>query len=251
VPLRRGTHGCSGQLDGLFVVALDSEHQAALQELHDLADAGGTGEAIVVSELLEDDRIANHVDAVVAALAEALDRSAPSTNTRAVPAFARSRLGSTLQTQSQINAGFRIGQPGEPWEGVLERQRFVCDSDDLQPRAAPIQNDDRFHEVLNSRGSPRRLLTVLPNDLNNLERHLAGEDTGIAPMGAGGPGGGGGGGRPRGVGGRSTTCGGNPGGGGGGGGRRWRGRRWRGRRWARWAAGPPGRPRRAPRPRAG
>jgi type IV pilus assembly protein PilY1 len=201
-----GRTGCSGKLDGLFVVALDVANGPALQQLHDLADAGGTERAIVVSELLADGRASTEVGALVAALAEALDQSAPSSHTRAVPAFATQAVSSTLQTQSQVSAGFRIGSPGEPWEGVLERTRFLC-GEDLTPQRAPLGPEDRFHEVLNRRASPRRLFTVVPQNLANLGGHLAGEDTGLLPISTGGAGDGGG---RRGAGGRPSECGGNP-----------------------------------------
>jgi type IV pilus assembly protein PilY1 len=206
--------GCAGKLDGLFVVAFDVNEEAALQELHDLADAGGTGEAIVVADRVMGGATTTQIDALVGALAEALDQAAPSTNTRAVPAFATAAVNQALQSQSQINAGFRIGGPGEPWEGLIERQRFECQSGSLEPELASMSNEDRFHEVLNNRSVGRRLFTVLPTDPGNTTAHLAGVDTGIAPLstGGGGPGQGGGGGR--GVGGSSTTCGETGGGGG-------------------------------------
>ncbi|MFW5926294.1 MAG: hypothetical protein ACOCV4_09020, partial [Myxococcota bacterium] len=188
--------GCTGLVDGVFVVGFDIADSAVKEQLDAIADLGGTaGFGDPEGALLADD-----LPGLVQAIAQAVDVAAPGTTTRTQPAFVNSSLLDADQSQSQINSGFRVGEQGKPWEGVLERQRFECNAN-REPVAQPVTKRDRFHEKLNERGSSRRLLTVVPNDLRNLEDHLVGEDTGIAPIGAGGNptqgnGGGGPGGKP-------------------------------------------------------
>ncbi|MFW6050786.1 MAG: hypothetical protein ACODAU_06410, partial [Myxococcota bacterium] len=209
--------GCSGDVDGVFVVGFDINDDAIKAQLDSIADLGGTAEFAVQAGLEEPGALlADRLEELVSALALAVDQAAPGTTTRTQPVFATSALGADAQRLTQINSGFRIGEAGEPWEGVLERRRFEC-NEQLEPEPRPIGREDKFHRVLNERSTGRNLLTVVPNDLSNLTGHIAGDDHGLTPIGgSGSPRSGNG---RRGQGGKPNSCDGGGGGGGGGGGR--------------------------------
>ncbi|MBX3248948.1 MAG: hypothetical protein KF901_17355 [Myxococcales bacterium] len=200
---------CDGQIGGLFVVGFAVDDPQAVGELNTIAEAGGTCASpggncafLVGSGGDETARLREALSAI-------LDRAAPGTTTRTVSAFAGATPGITRGGQAQFNTGFRIQGHGEPWTGVLERRRFECDETNV-PVEQAVEPRDRFHEVLDARSTPRRLLTVVPNNANHTDQYLVGDAGGIAPIG------GGGGARPRGgrgsgPGGRSCTTGPPPG----------------------------------------
>ena len=184
-----GSGACDGTLDGLFVVGFDVPDAQAISELNSIAEAGGTcatpgGDC---AYLVDSDPSTDDAAALRAAMSAILDRAAPGTTTRTVPAFAGSTPGADTQGQSQFNTGFRLpSSPGEPWMGVLERRRFEC-SADLRPESQTIEDRDRFHEILNNRTAPRNLLTVVPNNWRNTEAHLVGDTGGLSSIGGGPP----------------------------------------------------------------
>ncbi|MGF1466679.1 MAG: pilus assembly protein [Sandaracinaceae bacterium] len=167
---------CDGVIDGLFVVAFDITDAAALLELDDVANRGGTEQALLATNRTE----------LLSRLAEALDRAAPGTTTRARPAFVTGGgSGSGPATQFEFNAGFRIGAvEDEPWSGVLERTRFVCNGTTLVPEEQPLDNTDRFQDILNARGAPRNLLTVVTSDPADTTGNILGALTTATPLSA-------------------------------------------------------------------
>lgn len=182
--MSRASGECEGLVDGIFVVGFNIADREAIARLNGLASLGGTGAA-----LFADDRAT-----LLARLSTVLDTAAPGATTRTVPAFTKP-LGRTNGAQYQFNTGFVVGSEDgtEPWKGVLERRRFLCDG--LVVEEQPITDADRFHETLNRAsptactepwdGSCRRLLTVVPRRPRDVDEHLVGQDMGIRPIPAG------------------------------------------------------------------
>ena len=167
---------CTGDVDGVFVVAFDVSDPAALAELDDVADMGGTGAALRASNRAE----------LVRRIADVLDRAAPGNTTRSTPAFVTGGStfsGSGVPAQYQFNAGFRVGDSDTPWTGVLERTAFVCNAS-LSPEPEPPASRVRFDEELNTRATPRRLLTVVTPDPSDINGNLVGTDASAVPLGA-------------------------------------------------------------------
>lgn len=196
---------CEGLTDGIFVVGFAVEDTQAIGELNSIAESGGTcavpgGDcAYLVGGSADTDELR-------AAISEILDRAAPGTTTRTVAAFSGTSPGTTQQGQAQFNTGFTLPGGGEPWAGVLERRRFECDASNV-PVEQPVEDRDRFHSILNTRATPRRLLTAVPSNAANVGGYLIGNAALPATIGgSGSPSGGGLTGRPAGVGGPS--CGG-------------------------------------------
>lgn len=148
---------CEGKVKGVFVVGFNVD-PAAAATLNDIAVAGGTGEAL----------FAETPDELRAELADALNAIAADATTRSAPAFV-SPGNSSTQGQYQIQAGFAVGAAGQPWTGVLERRRFICNPSTLEPEAQPISSleNDRFEDVLNDRSAPRTLYTVIAGNNAN------------------------------------------------------------------------------------
>lgn len=178
---------CTGLLNGLFVVAfatsagtpgaacttdatcpsgsacISGRCRTITPELNQIALRGGTTQAILAIDRAT----------LMAGLTRALDQAQPGTTTRTAPSFTLSQatyaagsLGtsSAPQEQLQMGSGFHVSNPttGEPWQGVLDRTHFVCDSS-LNPVQQPLTANDHFADVLDARNltsSPRRLLTV-------------------------------------------------------------------------------------------
>lgn len=179
----------SDTIAGLFVVGfnvspescpsgdVDCQTRAleAVANLNDIAAAGGTTAAI----------FADDGPSLRAALTTIMDRAAPGTTTRTVPAFGNTGTGAAGPgTQLQFNTGFDVGNGDEgiPWTGVLERRRIECDG--LVPTPRPITDADRFQVTLNnqtgtidSSGLARRLLTVTPTNRAHYNGHLVGRGT--------------------------------------------------------------------------
>jgi type IV pilus assembly protein PilY1 len=160
----------SDHLDGIYVVGFDQTDPHARPILESIAEAGKT----------EAPLWANDLPGLRTALSEILDRAAPGTTTRTVPALS-SVSPSTLAAmgprlaQLQVLTGFKVGSGAtvdpssfEPWSGVLERRRFECNGLDVEER--DIESQDRFHDLLNVQSiglTARRLLTVTPPEPTN------------------------------------------------------------------------------------
>ncbi|MBX3269715.1 MAG: hypothetical protein KF729_05615 [Sandaracinaceae bacterium] len=173
-----GSGECTGDVDGVFVVAFDVSDAAALAELDRIAALGGTGAALRASDRAE----------LTRRIADVLDRAAPGNTTRSRPAFVSG--GSTFQSagvpqQFEFHAGFRVGDSATPWSGVLERARYLCT--DLTPTAEPISSRIQFHEELNRRSAPRRLLTVVTPRAADMDGNIVGTQAAAVPLGASSP----------------------------------------------------------------
>jgi type IV pilus assembly protein PilY1 len=152
---------CTGDIDGLFVVGYDVANAGASSLLDDIASEGGTNAAYQATDQAS----------LLASLSAALDRAASGTTTRTTPAYAASSAlftGAAIQQQFQVTSGFRVGESGAPWSGVLERTRYTCTGPSTPPDRQPLDVlQDSFHEILNARdlsSSPRVLYTVAPTD---------------------------------------------------------------------------------------
>ncbi len=165
--------GCTGAVDGVFVVAYDVADSGATAELDAIADLGGTGAALAATTREE----------LMRRISEALSRTAPGITTRTRPAFiagASSFTSGGVANSLEFNAGFQIGTP---WSGLLERTRYVCD-ESLQPRPEPASQRVRFDEVLSRRTTQRRLLTVVTSDPDEMTTNLIGAEADSVPLGA-------------------------------------------------------------------
>ncbi|NIR40786.1 MAG: hypothetical protein GWN07_32660, partial [Actinobacteria bacterium] len=102
--------------------------------------------------------------------------------TRTAPAITTTGAASTTQGQLELNTGFRLPEdPGDPWRGIIERKRAICDGVDLVDQ--PVEAVDRFHEVLDAKSAAaRRILTVVPDDYRNAGGHLVGDNPGLPAM---------------------------------------------------------------------
>ncbi|MCB9622233.1 MAG: hypothetical protein H6723_02730 [Sandaracinus sp.] len=202
---------CEGYIDGLFVVGFTVEDARAVQELHNIAAAGGTCANPATGECAYLVGSSSGPAQLREALADILDQANPGTTTRTVNAFSGTSPGASAQGQAQFNTGFQIPGEGEPWAGVLERRRFECDASNV-PMPQDVEDRDRFQTILNNRPTPRRLLTALPNNRNNVRGYLIGDGAVPASVGGsgsasgGGNGRGGSGGRQCGGGGRTTPA---------------------------------------------
>ncbi|MEM9190032.1 MAG: hypothetical protein AAGF12_12690 [Myxococcota bacterium] len=155
-----GTECTSGIVDGVFIVGFNvSGDPTTVTFLNDLADAGGTGTAL----------FADNVASLRTAIADILDRTAPSTTTRTAPAFG---TPSTATSGFQINSGFVLNTtPGAPWGGNLVRRRFACSGTGptLTSDEVTVDASDRFHEVITNQTqnlNQRRVYTVAPDPAN-------------------------------------------------------------------------------------
>lgn len=154
----------SKHLDGLYVVGFDQHDPIARARLEALAVAGMTNQPLW----------ANDLDGLNMALSGILDRTAPGTTTRTVPAIAsvsHTALDTGRIAQIQVTSGFHVGSaehPGEeaPWSGILERRRFECVGEGGAVVEQEITDEDRFHHLLIQQGQTggRKLFTVLPDD---------------------------------------------------------------------------------------
>jgi type IV pilus assembly protein PilY1 len=181
---------CTGDIDGVFVVGFGDDEDGARVRLEDIADRGGTDSAWHATDRAS----------LVAAISAAIDRANVGTTSRTAPAFATG--SGAIQQQFQFNSGFEVSETaGEPWSGVLERTRYVCDSATQTPVAQAIDpSQDSFHTILNERTSSRVLYTVATPDPDEMSGVIIGTDASLAPLGSTGgttrARGGGGGGPP-------------------------------------------------------
>ncbi|MCG8555305.1 MAG: hypothetical protein MJD61_08460 [Proteobacteria bacterium] len=148
-----GTTSCSsstGPLEKLFVIGFSAADQSVRDTLDSLASNGGSDQALFADNLSE----------LRSALATTLDQGVHETTSRSTPAFANSVSGAAAMQQFQVNAGFVVGSGSDPWQGFLERRRFVCSGTSISEPS--LSSEDRFHEVLNNRSTSRNLWTVKP-----------------------------------------------------------------------------------------
>jgi type IV pilus assembly protein PilY1 len=139
---------------GLCATYPDERMLQACCTLNRIAFNGGTGRA----------HFANNSTELRQAIAEILRASASPTS-RTLPAFSSGAAGFGGANGFRFFSSFRPTRQGL-WTGVLERQRFVCDSSSLEALPRPIdpQKGDDFAANLNSGVGPaRRMLTVIGN----------------------------------------------------------------------------------------
>jgi type IV pilus assembly protein PilY1 len=155
------------QLDKLFVVGMSIADDASRDGLNLIASAGGSidtdgdGNAAFFAD--DPSTLTATLDTLLGDLTKPISRS--------VPAFATGLSG----MQYQISAGFTISPetvpPGfsQPWKGILERRRFMCN--ELGIVSVPsLSDEDKFDALLNKRpGDQRRLWTALPPNPNLLD----------------------------------------------------------------------------------
>lgn len=160
---------CVGDLAGLYVVGFDVEDDPdTISYLNDLAATGGTTQAY----------FADDTATLITQLSAAINSAAAGTTTRTVPVFASATAGGG-NAQYQFSTGFNVDDAGGPWDGVLERTRFVC-NDDLEPEEQDIEDQDRFQVQLDDRNlasNPRYLFTALPSSANDLDNFITSDDT--------------------------------------------------------------------------
>ncbi len=170
---------CTGEVDGVYVVAFDVTDSTAVSELNAIADVGGTTSALLASDRSE----------LMARISEVLDMAAPGTTTRTRAAFATgtSTFTGGQANQMEFNAGFHVSTTtGKPWTGVLERTRYLC-SATMVPTAEPVSARVRFDQVLNARTTDRVLYTVATPDPTDVTGNLIGTDATTVPLGATSP----------------------------------------------------------------
>lgn len=187
----------SGELDKLYVIGFnldDAMEEASVKAvLDDIAAMGDTEEAILVSTRAE----------LYSTIAAILDELNPGATSRTAPVLTGASPG---LPEAQFLSGFNPSfSAADPWDGVLERRRYLCV--DGVPELQEIEDEDRFHEVLNAQSSApsgvepfssekglddatfaftstfdgslsRNLWTVLPDDPADIDEPLAsnGED---------------------------------------------------------------------------
>lgn len=146
------------RIDGEYVCDSGSKGEEIYNRLQAIAEAGspdGEGKALFAENLEE----------LRATLAEVLDNIASEPVSRTTPTFASSSQGTGVdQVQYQFSTGFVVGsvEKGVPWSGILERKRIEAADTTLGYVEHDLESQDRFHEVLNNRNSPRKLYSVFP-----------------------------------------------------------------------------------------
>ena len=176
----------SGDLDKFYVIgfALDGDAMKVAEVvnlLNDIALVGETDEAQLVADRAE----------LVTALSLILNEQNPGATSRTAPVLTGASPG---LTESQFISGFNASvDASDPWDGVLERRRFECDG--LIPVPQDVEERDRFQEVLNKQntaptgvqawgsnnsvdftgGFARNLWTVLPANVEDINKHLTGD----------------------------------------------------------------------------
>lgn len=147
-----------------YVIAFNANDAAALSALTPIAMAGNTTRVY----------FANDRPTLAATLSAVIDSVTSLSSTRVPPVFGTSAASnSTGATQYQFNASFNV-TPGEPWAGMLVRNRTVCASPgpgmppvptDVTPD--PLANDDFAYNMRATQRSanswgPRYLWTFMP-----------------------------------------------------------------------------------------
>lgn len=179
--LVQGRDGDPAMLEQLFVVGLAIDDQLVLDRLNAIADNGcptaacdtnGGNEALFADDL---DQLISSLSDIIEAAIDPISRS--------VPTFATAGENATAR-QYQISTGFEVPlAEGDPWTGVIERRRFLCNAGALSE--ADLSAADKFHETLNT--LPSRDLWTANWDVANFsgEDHLyRGDESGAAcPLG--------------------------------------------------------------------
>ncbi|MGB3051238.1 MAG: hypothetical protein WBB42_09585 [Polyangiales bacterium] len=176
----------TGDLDNFYVIgfALDGDPAAVAAVealLNDIASVGDTTEAFLVADRAE----------LVTALSFIFNEQNPGATSRTAPVLTGASPG---LLESEFISGFNASLDStDPWDGVLERRRFLCINGLPEPQ--DVEDRDRFHEVLNAQivrppgvepwggsgskvnftgGFPRNLWTVLPDNPADINSHLTG-----------------------------------------------------------------------------
>ncbi|MDH3655873.1 MAG: PilC/PilY family type IV pilus protein [Myxococcales bacterium] len=176
----------SGDLNKFYVIGFaldgDAAKVAAVEALlNDIASVGDTTEAFLVADRAE----------LVTALSFIFNEQNAGATSRTAPVFTGASPG---LLESEFISGFNASlDPTDPWDGILERRRFLCI--DGLPEPQDVEARDRFHELLNAQstapsdvepwggsstnvnftgGFPRNLWTVLPDDPADINSHLTG-----------------------------------------------------------------------------
>jgi type IV pilus assembly protein PilY1 len=158
--LIHGRDGEPAQMKQLFVVGMSINSTKAKTLLNTVASSGGSvdtdGDGNEAFFANDPATLTSMLDSVFAGLSKPVSRS--------IPAFATGLNGA----QYQVSAGFQVSNAvpvagvATPWNGILERRRFVCDSSHaLSSETLDSSQGDMFHEVLNKQTS-RLLWTALP-----------------------------------------------------------------------------------------
>ncbi|MGD8861772.1 MAG: PilC/PilY family type IV pilus protein, partial [Myxococcales bacterium] len=154
--LVNGKSGDPAMIERLFVVGLAIDDQTVIDRLNAIADNGCPDTTCTALEADDLTTLVSSLSAVINDIIEPISRS--------VPSFASSSGTQATAKQYQISTGFKLPiKQGDPWTGIIERRRFVCDSGDVVPvpLSSAASDGDRFHIVLNS-GIPanRKLWSV-------------------------------------------------------------------------------------------
>jgi type IV pilus assembly protein PilY1 len=180
----------SDDLNKFYVIgfALDGDAakvaavKALLDDIAQVGDpTGDITEAFLVADRAE----------LVTALSFIFNEQNKGTTSRTAPVFTGASPG---LIESEFISGFNASLDStDPWDGVLERRRFLCV--DGLPEPQDVADEDRFHDVLDGQSSapsgvdpwggssskvsftggfPRNLWTVLPDDPANINSHLTG-----------------------------------------------------------------------------
>ena len=165
-----------------FALDGDAAKVAAVTALlDDIAAVGDTTEAFLVADRAE----------LVSALSFIFNEQNAGATSRTAPVLTGASPG---LLESEFISGFNASlDSDDPWDGVLERRRFLCV--DGLPEPQDVEDKDRFHEVLNAQSSApsdvdpwggsgskvnftggfsRNLWTVLPDDPADINSHLTG-----------------------------------------------------------------------------
>ncbi|MGC4066486.1 MAG: PilC/PilY family type IV pilus protein [Polyangiaceae bacterium] len=105
-------------------------------------------------------------------IADILDKATQGTTSRTYPVFASATGTTTSGTASfRFFTSFQSKISGMGlWKGVVERQRYVCESGQSEAKPAPIDDskgDDFVSNVNSSTSPPRRFITYVGNVSNN------------------------------------------------------------------------------------
>jgi type IV pilus assembly protein PilY1 len=158
----RGSDGA--MLERLYVLGLAvSDDDVARERIEIMADNGCT-EVDEDCEIAGTDSpaiFADNLESLRAAVQAIVDDN-NATVSRTVPVFALS--GDRNAPQYQFSSALKLPtQANQPWHGVLERKRFVCNSGTTPGgEFVDVASQDRFHETLDAQNN-RTLFTAYPS----------------------------------------------------------------------------------------
>src|SRR6185503_9239144 len=98
--------------------------------------------------------------AVSSSFSRIFDSIGVASTSRTLPTFSSSTGSVGSRGQDQFDAFFTVAA-GYPWVGHLNRSRYACSGATLAPEAFDAATDS-FDEILNNRGTARRLYTFEP-----------------------------------------------------------------------------------------